>query len=51
MSFVGYFPCDAPQYSIYVELYKKEKPASGSYAAILFKDIAEHIVDASPKTD
>ena len=45
MSFCGYFPADAPQYSIIVSLNKQGLPASGGgMAGALFHDIVEVMI-------
>ncbi len=44
LSFAGYFPADAPQYSCIVCIQKVGSPASGGFCAKVFKDIAEGIM-------
>ena len=44
VEFCGYFPANAPQYSIIVSIHKKELPASGRLmAGDVFRRIAEYI--------
>ena len=44
VEFCGYFPANAPQYSIIVSIHKKELPASGGLmAGDVFKQITEYI--------
>ena len=45
VEFCGYFPADAPQYSIIVSIYKEELPASGGLmAGDVFKQIVNNII-------
>lgn len=45
VEFCGYFPADAPQYSIIVSIHKEELPASGGLmAGDVFRRIAEYIL-------
>ncbi len=44
LSFVGFFPADAPRYSCIVCIQKTGLPASGSMSAGVFKEIAEGIM-------
>jgi cell division protein FtsI (penicillin-binding protein 3) len=42
VEFIGYFPADAPKYSIIVSMNKKGLPASGGLmAGSVFKDIVD----------
>ena len=41
----GYFPANAPQYSIIVSIHKKELPASGGLmAGDVFRQIVNHMI-------
>ena len=51
LSFVGYFPADAPKYSCIVCIQKTGAPASGGFSAIVFHDIAEGIMAQNIKMD
>ena len=51
LSFVGYFPADAPRYSCIVCIQKKGLPASGGFSAKVFHDIAEGIMAQNLKMD
>lgn len=45
VEFCGYFPADAPQYSIIVSIHKEELPASGGLmAGDVFKQIVNHMI-------
>ena len=51
LSFVGYFPADAPRYSCIVCIQKKGLPASSGFSAIAFREIAEGIMAQNLKMD
>ena len=45
VEFCGYFPANAPQYSIIVSIHKKELPASGGLmAGDVFRQIVNHMI-------
>lgn len=45
VEFCGYFPADAPQYSIIVSIHKEELPASGGLmAGDVFRQIVNHMI-------
>lgn len=45
VEFCGYFPADAPQYSIIVSIHKEELPASGGLmAGDVFRQIVDYII-------
>lgn len=43
--FCGYFPAEAPKYSVIVSLNKQGLPASGMMASTVFRDIAEWMTE------
>ena len=51
LSFVGYFPADAPRYSCIVCIQKTGTPASGSMSAHVFHNISEGILAQNLKLD
>lgn len=51
LSFVGYFPADNPRYSCIVCIQKTGLPASGSFSAKVFHNIAEGIMAQNLKMD
>ena len=45
VEFCGYFPANAPQYSIIVSIHKEELPASGGLmAGDVFRQIVNHMI-------
>ena len=51
LSFVGYFPADAPRYSCIVCIQKRGMPASGGMSAKVFHHISEGILAQNLKLD
>lgn len=51
LSFVGFFPADAPRYSCIVCIQKPGLPASSGFSALVFHNIAEGIMAKSLKLD
>ena len=51
LSFVGYFPADAPRYSCIVCIQKTGLPASGGMSASVFHNISEGILAQNLKLD
>ncbi|MBR7086247.1 MAG: transpeptidase family protein [Prevotella sp.] len=51
LSFVGYFPADAPRYSCIVCIQKTGLPASGGFSAAVFHNISEGILAQNLKLD
>ena len=51
LSFVGFFPADAPRYSCIVCIQKPGQPASSGFSALVFHNIAEGIMAQSIKLD
>ena len=51
LSFVGFFPADAPRYSCIVCIQKPGLPASSGFSALVFHNIAEGIMAQSLKLD
>ena len=51
LSFVGYFPADAPRYSCIVCIQKRGMPASGGMSAKVFLHISEGILAQNLKLD
>ena len=51
LSFVGFFPADAPRYSCIVCIQRPGLPASSGFSASVFHDIAEGIMAQSLKLD
>ena len=51
LSFVGFFPADAPRYSCIVCIQRPGLPASSGFSALVFHNIAEGIMAQSLKLD
>lgn len=51
LSFVGFFPVDAPRYSCIVCIQRPGLPASSGFSALVFHNIAEGIMAQSLKLD
>ena len=51
LSFVGFFPADAPRYSCIVCIQKPGQPASSGFSALVFHNIAEGIMAQNLKLD